>query len=135
MTQKKMNKRKVAILFLAVVLLLAIFARVYMNNKPETTAGEKNIVVEIVLTDESSKDYVINTEAEYLRQALEEHDLIIGEESEYGLFIKTVDGVTANDANQEWWCITAGGEEIMLGVDAIPVNDGNHFEITLMVGY
>ncbi len=135
MNQKSMSKKKIAILSVAVVVLLAVFATVYWNLKPKATVGEKDIVVEVILADESSKEFEINTDAEFLRQALEEHNLIEGEESEYGLFVKTVDGVTANDANQEWWCFTAGGETIMTGVDQTPINDGDHFEITLTVGY
>lgn len=135
MNQKSMSKKKIAILSAVVVVLLAVFAMVYQSLKPVTTVGEKNIVVEVVLVDESSKEFEINTDAEFLRQALEEYNLIEGEESEYGLFVKTVDGVTANDANQEWWCFTADGESVMTGVDQTPINDGDHFEITLTVGY
>ena len=66
---------------------------------------------------------------------LEPAGLIAGEETEYGLFVKTVDGYTVNDANQEWWCFTRGGEMLNTGVDTTPVADGDHFEITLTVGY
>ncbi|NLZ80594.1 MAG: DUF4430 domain-containing protein [Clostridiales bacterium] len=130
-----MSKKKIAILSAVVVVLLAVFATVYWNLRPVGAVGEKDIVVEVVLADESSKEFKINTDTEFLRQALDEYELIEGDESQYGFFVKTVDGVTANDANQEWWCITSNGEEIMLGIDSIPLNDGDHFEITLTVGY
>lgn len=135
MTQKSMSKKGIVVLSTIVVLLLVGFSLIYWNSRPDTSIGKKDIVVEVVVADEPSKEIAISTDAEYLRQALEEKSLIQGDESEYGLFVKTVDGVTANDANQEWWCFTVGGEEIMLGVDDIPVHDGDHFEITLKVGY
>ena len=61
--------------------------------------------------------------------------LIAGDESEYGLFVKTVDGETADDANQEWWCFTKGGEMLMTGVDDTMIADGEQYEATLTVGW
>ena len=80
-------------------------------------------------------DSISATAVEYLRGALEQEALIAGEESDYGLFVKTVDGVTADDANQEWWCFTKGGEMLETGVDSTPIADGDTFEITLTQGY
>ena len=46
-----------------------------------------------------------------------------------------MDGETVDDANQEWWCLTKGGESVETGVDSTPVEDGATYEWTLMVGY
>ncbi|MBQ9965086.1 MAG: DUF4430 domain-containing protein, partial [Clostridia bacterium] len=85
--------------------------------------------------DDVTKSVNIDTNAEYLRAALEEKNLISGDESEFGLFVKVVDGRTADDAKQEWWCFTKGGETVMTGVDTTPIADGDTFEITLKTGY
>ena len=58
-----------------------------------------------------------------------------GEDSAYGLFITTVDGETAQDSLRQWWCITKGGERVETGVDATPIADGDHFELTFTTGY
>ena len=132
------NKRSIkkpligVIIFIVVIAAMAVLYNVF---KPETSKGAKTITAEVVLADGTSNSYEISTDAEYLRQALEEKKLIEGEESEYGLYVKTVDGVTANEGNQEWWCFTKGGESINTGVDTTPIADGDHFEITLTVGY
>ena len=76
-----------------------------------------------------------DTDEEYLRNVLEPAGLIAGEDSEYGMFVKTVDGYTADDAKQEWWCFTQDGGQVNTGVDTTPVADGDHFEITLTTGY
>ena len=52
-----------------------------------------------------------------------------------GLFFYTVDVETVDDANQEWWCLTKGGESLMTGADSTPIADGDQFELTLTVGY
>ena len=70
-----------------------------------------------------------------LGAALLSAGLIEGSESEYGLFVTKVDGMEANSANEEWWCLTKGGEAVMTGVDSTPVADGDKFEFTLTVGY
>lgn len=134
MGQKKSYLRPLIAVCLLVT-VVAIMALVYMQFGPKGTQGAKKILVEVVIPDEKSKEYTLNTDAEFLRQALVEKDLIKGKESEFGLFISEVNGYIANEANQEWWCITKSGEQINYGVDQIAINDGDHYEITLTVGY
>lgn len=133
MENKKSMKKPIIglIIFVAVIAAMAILYNVF---KPETNEGAKHIVAEVVLGDGTSKTFDINTDAEYLRQALEEKKLISGEETQYGLFVKTVNGVTVDDSKKEWWCFTKGGKELDTGVDTTPIADGDHFEITLTAG-
>lgn len=98
-------------------------------------AETKEITFQVVHGDGSTKDFTISTTASNLREALEQEGLIAGEESSYGLFVKTVDGETVDDANQEWWCLTKGGEMWNYGVDDTEISDGDAFEFTFTVGY
>lgn len=134
MDNKKSIKKPLigVIIFLLVIAAMAV---IYTVFKPQTTEGDKHIVAEVVLGDGTSKTYDIDTDAEYLRQALEEKELISGDETDYGLFVKTVGGVTVDDSKQEWWCFTKDGAAVDTGVDATPITDGDHFEITLTTGY
>ncbi|MCL2343934.1 MAG: DUF4430 domain-containing protein, partial [Firmicutes bacterium] len=99
--------------------------------------GSKTITVEVVFADGTVRDHTIHTNAKYLSDALEKQNpsLISGQKSAAGLFITTVDGVTANDGLQQWWCITKGGAQVDTGADQTPIADGDHFEITLTTGY
>lgn len=133
MENKKNKKGLIAVLVL-IVAVVAV-AAIYMLTRPATSKGDKHIVVEVVNAEGQSKEFEYDTDEEYLRDVLEPAGLIAGDESEYGLFVKTVDGYTADDANQEWWCFTQNGEMLNTGVDTTPVADGDHFEITLTVGY
>ena len=96
---------------------------------------EKTIAFQVVHKDGSTQDFEIATTAGTLREALEEEGLIAGEESPYGLYVETVDGETADEGNQEWWCLTKGGEMWNYGVDDTQIEDGDAFEFTLTVGY
>jgi len=106
------------------------------QSSDNASVSVKAITLEVVHKDGSKKEFTIETEAENLRAALEQEKLIEGEESDYGLFVKTVDGETADDANQEWWKLTdKDGEMTPAGVDDTKIADGDVYVFTLTVGY
>ena len=137
MMSKKDNKKAIiAVAILLVLVLGAIIAWFALRPKPaEVPDGTIGIVVEVKHKDESTKEFAIRTDSENLRGALEQENLIQGDESEYGLYVKTVDGETADDGAQEWWCFTKDGEMLMTGVDDTLIADGEHYEIVFTVGW
>lgn len=132
-----MSKKNRSILIGVAILLVLVIAAlaVYIGTRPQAQAGQKTITVEVVHKDESRKEFRITTSAENLRGALEQEKLVQGSESEYGLFIETVDGETADSANQEWWAVTKNGTMAETGVEGIMIADGEHYELTLTVGW
>lgn len=132
-----MSKKTRNIIIAVAVLLVLVAAAVgvYMHFAPQPQEGAKTINVTVVHGDESQKDFTYNTDAETLREALEPEGLIAGDESEFGLFVKTVDGETADDSLQQWWCVTKGGEMTETGVDGIMIADGDNYEFTLTTGW
>ena len=131
----KNNKKKVALLACLFIVVVAVFGAVFFALRPEGTEGGKTFTLEVILTDGSSTEHKVSTDAEFVGEALLSEGLIAGSTGEYGLFITTVDGITANSENQEWWSLTIDGEMSMYGVDQVPVTDGGHYELTLMVGW
>ena len=130
----KQSKLFRPILFVFAVLIAAMVLCTACTQA-EPQVGTKTITVQIIVDGTDTVTKSIQTDAEYLRGALEEEDLIAGEESQYGLFVKTVNGITVDDAKQQWWCFTKGGEDLFTGVDDTPIADGDAFEITLKTGY
>ncbi len=133
--EKSNKKKNIIIGAIILVALVAAFLAVYFLAINPPVTGEKDITVEIVHSDETKKTIDISTDTEYLREALEEKDLIQGTESDMGLLVTTVDGETVNEDNQEWWCFMQEGEMLMTGVDTTPIEDGDQFEIIFTVGY
>lgn len=133
-----MNTRRTmlsGVRYLALLLAVLIAALALAGcGKTETQTGSKTITVDIVMPD-GTTTHTITTEAEFLRGALEQEKLVAGEEGQYGLFVKTVGGYTVDDAKQEWWCFTRGGETLFTSIDDTPIANGDRFEITLTVGY
>ena len=118
----------------AVVAVAAIFTGIYLANRPATQEGAKTITF-VINGKDASRSVEIHTDREYLGEALADEKLVEGTESEYGLFVTKVDGIEADSANQEWWCLTINGEMASTGVDSTPVEDGGKYEFTLTVGY
>ena len=129
------QNKKTLIVAAAVVVVVAVMLGCWFAFGPKGSAGQKDIAVTVVYADATSDTFDISTDAELLRQALEEQNLIAGDESEYGLMVTEVNGVAADSSKEEWWCFTKSGEMLMTGVDSTPVADGDQFEITLTVGY
>ena len=128
------KKRTILMISILVVLVLAA-ALIWAANRPQAVQGSKTVTVEVFHGDGTEKTFVLHTDAENLRQACEEQKLIAGQESEYGLYVLTVDGETADESVQQWWCITKGGEEHFFGVDDTAIQDGEQYEFTLKTGW
>ena len=121
------NKKKIiAVAVLLVLVAAAIVA--YVCLKPSGAEGGKTITVQVIHGDGTQKDFTISTDSENLRGALEQEGLISGDESEYGLYVTTVDGETADSNLNQWWCFTKDGEMLMTGVDDTMIADGEHYE-------
>lgn len=115
----------------ALAVVAALMLGLWYFTRPETQAGDKTVVVEVVHGDGNSREFTCQTDEEYLGPLLLEEKLAEGEQGAYGLFITTVDGETAQDSLRQWWCITKGGERVDTGADATPIGDGDHFELTM----
>ena len=126
------QKKRIAVLGLTAVALLAVMAACWFAfGQPQSSAGQKELTVVVDAADGSPEEFSFSTAQEFLRGALEEQELIAGEDSQYGLFVTEVNGVIADDSQQQWWCFTKDGATLNTGVDSTPVADGDHFEITL----
>ena len=65
-----------------------------------------------------------------LGDALLEYALIDGDESEYGLYVKKVNGITAEyEKDKSYWAFYKDGEYMQTGVDSTEIADGEHYEL------
>lgn len=129
----KTTKKIIAAAVLLVLIAAAVFAWVKLS--PKASPGEKEIFIQVVHGDGSTRDISLSTGAENLREALEPEGIISGEDSEHGMFVLTVDGETADSELQQWWCITKDGEQLNTGVDSTMIADGDKYEFSLTTGW
>ena len=91
--------------------------------------GSKITVVE-VKAEEKTVTFTIKTDKDTVGAALLEHDLISGEEGQYGLYVKVVNGMTADyDKDQSYWAFYINGEYAMTGVDSTEITEGSVYQL------
>lgn len=129
------STKKIVIALAALLVVIVALLGVYQFTRGHAVQGGKDITVEVIHKDGSLKTFEYQTELTYLGELLTEEKLVSGESGPYGLFITSVDGETANDSNQEWWCITKNNEQLNTSADQTPIADGEKYELTLTVGY
>lgn len=102
-----------------------------MEIKSGDTLGEGSTTFTFSVVDAEGKETVltINTDAQMVGEALLELGLIDGEDSEYGLYVKTVLGTTVDyDQTKEYWAFYVDGEYAMTGVDSTPIQPGSTYQ-------
>lgn len=87
--------------------------------------GDKSFVTEVVDADGNTVKFTVQTNEKTVGEALQKLGVIDGEEGDYGLYIKTVNGTTA-DYNKDgvYWAFYVDGEYAMTGADMTDVVDG-----------
>lgn len=135
-TTNKNNKKtlKIALGVGALVVLVAVFGLVYGKFSAKPVAGEKAIIIEVIDNNAASTVYELNTDVEFLRQAMEEAEAqgltFSGAESEYGLMVDTVNGIRADyTLDGAYWSFNLNGTYCNYGIDAQPVTNGDAFSI------
>ncbi len=86
--------------------------------------GVRMAIVEVEAGERTVK-FTVHTDETTVGAALLENDLIAGEEGEYGLYIKEVNGITADyDVDQSYWAFYIDGEYAVSGVDTTEITEG-----------
>nr|WP_318685876.1 DUF4430 domain-containing protein [uncultured Acetatifactor sp.] len=136
MEQTRKTNKKALIGIFVLVIAIAVLAAVYFAFRARPETGNKNITIEVVNKEQETTTYEVNTNAEYLRQAMEEADGLTfsGTESEFGLTVITVNGETADyNTDGAYWAFYVNGEYCNYGIDTQPVAEGDAFSITYTV--
>ena len=87
--------------------------------------GEKSFYFTVVDGDKKETKFQINTDKKMVGEALQELKLIDGEEGQYGLYVKTVNGITVDfDKDGKYWAFYVNEEYAMSGVDKTEIEAG-----------
>lgn len=90
--------------------------------------GSTKILFTVVDKEGNETGFEVHTDKETVGEALLEHDLIAGEEGAYGLYVKEVNGITADyDTDGTYWAFYVNGEYAATGVDTTPVTEGEAY--------
>ena len=139
--------KKLFAIILALVMALSLMAcgntAVQPDADADTTApvvtdgatlgeGAHSFTLEITDADGKTITATIHTDAETVGEALSNLEIVQGEDSEFGLYIKTVNGITADyDVDQTYWAFYIDGEYAQTSVDMTAVNDGSVYKLAV----
>ena len=127
--------KKIISLFLVIILSFTLCAcknagkgSVEVNSAAAQSAtelgeGEASFVFVVADADGNQKVFNISTNKTIVGDALKEHNLISGDEGDFGLYVKTVNGKTYDyDKDGKYWAFYIDGEYASSGVDKTTIN-------------
>ena len=99
-------------------------------NKATTVGeGEKSFNFTVTDIDGNSTEFLVLTDKATVGEALLEVKLIEGEEGQYGLYVKKVNGITADyDVDGTYWAFYVDGAYATSGVDTTEIKNGATYE-------
>lgn len=90
--------------------------------------GDTEFILTVVDKEGGETQFEIHTDKETVGDALTELGFIEGEESEYGLYVKTVNGITADyDTDGVYWAFYVNDEYASSGVDSTTITLGESY--------
>ena len=116
--------------------LVMVFALTACGAKEEAPAADA-VSFKVVVTDLDGKEttFEYSSNAASVGEALVAEGLIEGHETEYGLYIDTVNGITADwDADQTYWAFYINGEYATTGIDGTEIVADTTYSLTLTKG-
>lgn len=91
--------------------------------------GSKTVVVEVKAGNDSVT-FTIKTDKKTVGEALGEHKLIEGEDGQFGMYIKKVNGILADyDVDKSYWSFYINGEYAMSGVDTTDIDTSATYKL------
>lgn len=91
----------------------------------DTTVGKGDKTIKVEISAEKQViTLTVKTNAETVGAALLENEIIEGEDSEFGLYVKKVNGITADfDVNKAYWAFYIDGGYASSGVDTTTIDE------------
>ena len=87
--------------------------------------GQTMFLFTVVDKDGNETEFEIHTDKKTVGDALLELKLIDGDDGDYGLYVKTVNGITADyDFDKTYWAFYVNGEYATAGVDSTDIEEG-----------
>ena len=111
------------------------------SSAPSSSAGAKDVgqgdtafTLEVIDSEGARSLFNVKTNEKTVGAALLALDLIAGEDSQYGLYVKTVNGITADyDTDGSYWAFYIDGEYAQTGVDSTDIKAGATYTLKIDV--
>ena len=105
------------------------------DGRTELGEGAYTFYLDVTKSDGTTSSYVVHSDDQYVGEPLTELGLIAGEESQYGLYVTTVDGETLDyNTDGMYWAFYVDGAYASTGVDTTPITEGATYALTATKG-
>ena len=109
--------------------LSALWNNAQYKEDTEIGVGANTIKLEVKIGGKSVT-LTVKSDKDNLADILTDNKIVEGDNSEYGLYIKKVNGVLADyDTDKAFWGLYKDGEMTATGASAITIKDGEHYEL------
>ena len=125
-----MKKKKILLGLGIFLVLITAMALIWTNFREKPVEGSKSVIIEVVNSENESVKYELKTDAQYLKEAMEDA-------KKDGLTYEVKDGMVLvvngerADYNEDgaYWGFYVNGDYCNYGIDEQPVKDGDVFKI------
>ena len=123
---KRNHSRFVSLILIVLIAAMVLsFAACGSKDEGDANVESKTFSFQVVYPDGSTKDFTVNAQTKTVGEALMAEGLIAGEDGPYGLYVKTVDGLTLDyDKDGMYWAFYVNGEYGMTGCELTDIEDG-----------
>jgi hypothetical protein len=91
--------------------------------------GEHSFIFKATDLDGKTTSFLVSTDKTVVGEALLDLGLINGEDGEYGLYVKVVNGIELDyETHGKYWAFYVNGEYAMSGVDTTDIENGATYE-------
>ena len=145
----KLKKLLPTLICIILIAAIALFASGCNNTTPPVTEekssveapeiqatvlgeGETSFLFTVTDGEGNETAFEIHTDKAIVGEALQELGLIEGEESQYGLYVKKVNGITADyDTTGTYWAFYINGEMAPTGVDTTQITPDTEYSFVV----
>lgn len=102
------------------------------NQAEDNVRGEGKTQFSFTVVDQEGleTEFIVHTDKKTVGDALQELNLIEGEEEGYGLYVKTVNGITVDyDKDGHYWAFYVNDEYAQQGVDSTEITEGDSYAL------
>lgn len=126
--QKTRMKKTLSALVCAVLVAAIALGTFGCGQKPaegETNAVTTEFKFSVTDADGKTTDFTVSTNKKIVGEALQDEGLISGEEGQYGLYVKTVNGITLDyETDGMYWAFYVNDTMAPTGVDMTEIKPG-----------
>ncbi len=143
MQMTKFKKKLSLILCIVLIAAMTLCTTACSNNNASTTTenqtkqttsnaehtvlgeGETEFFFSVTDLDGNETWFTIHTDKKTVGEALQDVNLIAGDKGEYGIYVKTVNGITVDyDKDGKFWAFYVDGKSSLNGVDSTDITEG-----------